>query len=172
MTTFTFDAATVRVTARTVGFSPLLSFQAATVRVTGGTVNFSLDSGQPPVDDYDSHWHYARQKKKERALKAKLNTPRLIVGEARLSAPTLRAEVSVRITNAVAGSSTLGGLRSVGMVRQLPNLAAQGVARIDVKAGSVGTVRVLDAVQELGNLEAQIRDLEDMVDLYKLLMAA
>lgn len=128
----------------------------------------------PPVeDDYDSHWHYAKQQKKRRQQAKALQPP------AKDARPPTPFDVRMQIVSAVRATAVVGILpvtnvevsnvvpgsilASYAQARAVPIVSVAAGGSVQTGVTSAARIRVVDVIAEL-------RDLEDMIDLYELLM--
>lgn len=127
------------------------------------------------ADDDHGHWHYAKLQKRRRAQEKALRAislrelpPRIIpaIREKIVSQLVSRATTTVLpIARADGQSGVASSLSTVATTRILPVVKFSGADRHARALQCDVNVRIVNVLEEL-------RDLEDMVDLYKLLMAA
>ena len=156
--------------------------------VTPTLVAGRVTTNNPVVDDYDSHWHYAREQKKRRAKQRSLEierkreqdapkpvvAPISVTAVQRFSTGLLSAaSMSMAPIYSVDAGGAFGSAvpgRGAVLVLQVPSIEARGAFETSMLSqAKPRALKVMDAFDEM---DIQLRDLEDMIDLYSLLMAA
>lgn len=116
------------------------------------SVTATLSVATAEDQDYDSHWHYARTKRKQRAAKTKPKAVPVVPG-------VLVAKVSARIE----------ARASVVALGEAPRVCWPCFIAADVRGAS----RLEAVIEGPDRIEEQDwQDLEDLVDLYEVLLAA
>ena len=127
--------------------------------------------GQEVEDDGSNTWAYAKEQRRKRAAAKALRTPKVI--EARHQLAGLRSVADVAVLPVV---GTVLPVEEITAPETDPEPVVEAVvisAHAQLPMSRItAELRIVNILDEYAQMEEQVRDLQDMVDLYELLMAA